>query len=173
MHKELLKALKHTEQHKDYSLLLRLIQKMPCGVNRLRAVKWIERYSPFIVKFEGKDPKRFDRRGTIYAIEDAVANPYWTLANEEKKDGFGAEFELARNKLQRSFSNFLKSSNDKNHHELLENIDVYIEATKMGIKLKSKSSAPEKTLSAKPRKYIDIGDVKILQGGSPGLGKRR
>ena len=159
LHDELCGMLSHAEKYGDWSKILLQLKGMPTGVTFLNIVKWIEKYSPYVVKFSEGKPVRIIKHGNIFTLEQAKLNPYWKtefVESTEKK--FISEFDIISLDVKFAFNRFLVNPTENNHTYLLDKLDSY-----------RGSISKRPTVKYKPKKIY----VRVVQGGIYGLGKSR
>lgn len=94
IHKKALKALNHYYEHKDYTLLARLIDSMPKSNRRIALIKWIQEYSILRWSSESQRLKRL-QTPDIKELESAESNPFWNfkIKQSQRKHISGNYFE--------------------------------------------------------------------------------
>jgi hypothetical protein len=154
-HQDLYEILLHAEKCGDWTKLVKLLKDIPPGSTLLKVVQWIEEYSPYVVKFEGRIPTKIERREGVFAIEQGNLNPYWTINSVETvKKKLPIKHDLNSLDLSDAFIIFKKNPNEKNYIVLKQKMDEY-----RGIVTRNKNPPKIK--------------VRIVQGGIYGLGKSR
>ena len=86
VHDTAVMIIKHAKEHGDCSTAQGLVNCMPQSARKLALVNWFKKYTPIVVKDDDKWASKMHKPGTkLYVewnIEEAEANPWYTIADE-------------------------------------------------------------------------------------------
>lgn len=89
VHETAMMIATHAKEHNDCSTAQGLIMAMPASIRREMLILWFARYTPIVVKNDDKWTSKMHKVGTkLYVewnLEEAEANPFYKLAEENKE----------------------------------------------------------------------------------------